>query len=135
MGTTLFEELGGEAELRGIIDEFVDRVFDDAMIGFLFRRANKARIKAFEYQLAAELLGSGETYRGRPLAEAHRPHRIMGGQFDRRREILRQVLVARGAPAQVIEAWLAHTDSLRPLITPDEGGACTDGPAPGHGRQ
>lgn len=125
MGKSLFLDLGGEIELREIIDEFIDRVFEDVMIGFLFARANKARIKEFEYQLAAEFLGSGGSYHGRSLAEAHRPHRIMGGHFARRREILRQVLEARAAPPHVVAAWLAHTDSLRPLITHDSGGECT----------
>ena len=125
MGLTMFQEIGGESKLRAIINEFVDRVFDDVMIGFMFQRVGRPRIKELEYQLAGQWLGSGEPYRGRPLTEAHGPHRIMGGQFDRRKEILRQVLVKHEAPAHLIEAWMAHTESLRPLITPDPPGHCS----------
>ena len=42
---SLFEQLGGEPTLRAIVDDFVDRCFDDMMIGFLFTRAERSRIK------------------------------------------------------------------------------------------
>ena len=47
-----YEEIG-EERLRAVIDEFVDRMFDDLMIGFFFRKASKARIKEMELQHAA----------------------------------------------------------------------------------
>ncbi|MGF1469748.1 MAG: group 1 truncated hemoglobin [Sandaracinaceae bacterium] len=125
-----FDRLGGEARLRPIIDAFVDRVFDDVMIGFFFRRASRERIKELEYQHAAEHLGGPVTYRGRPLDVAHRPHRIFGGQFARRMRILEQVLEEHGVPDDVREAWLAHTASLRPLITGDAGSECIGRPLP-----
>lgn len=119
-----FERVGGEAGLRAIIDEFVDRMFDDIMIGFMFRRASRERIKEMEYQHAAEHLGGPVRYRGRPLREAHAPHRIMGGQFARRSKILSDVLVAHGVPDDIREAWLAHVESLRGEITADRGSEC-----------
>ena len=76
-----FDELGGEPKLRAIVDDFVDRCFDDMMIGFLFQRADRDRIKRFEYQHAAEHLGGDIRYGGRPLDVAHGPHRIFGGKW------------------------------------------------------
>ena len=119
-----FDELGGEPKLRAIVDEFVDRCFDDAMIGFLFQRADRDRIKRFEYQHAAEHLGADVRYEGRPLDVAHGPHRIFGGQFARRRQILIETLRDHEVPDHVIAAWIAHQDSLRGLITKDEGSSC-----------
>lgn len=119
-----FDELGGEPTLRAIVDDFVDRCFDDTMIGFLFQRADRDRIKRFEYQHAAEHLGGPATYEGRPLDEAHGPHRIFGGQFARRRQILIETLRDHGAPTEVIDAWVAHQESLRPLITKDSDSNC-----------
>lgn len=117
---TPFERLGGEPAVRAIIDRFVDAVFDDLMIGFHFRAADRARVKAKEYEHAARHLGAPVPYTGRPLRAAHAPHPILGGQFDRRLKILEEVLEAAGAPADVREAWLAHDRALRAVITGGE---------------
>lgn len=119
-----FEELGGEPKLRAIVDDFVDRCFEDTMIGFLFARADRDRIKRFEYQHAAEHLGADIAYQGKPLDVAHGPHRIFGGQFSRRRQILIETLRDHEAPEGVIDAWIAHQDSLRALITKDPDSNC-----------
>ncbi len=124
MATTLFEDLGGEAALRPIIDRFVDRIFDDVMIGFFFRNARRERVKEKEYEFAARHLGADIPYTGRPIDEAHRAHPIMGGQFARRLTILKQTLEAFGVPEHVKAHWLAHTESLRPLVTADSGREC-----------
>lgn len=121
---SLFEQLGGEPKLRAIIDDFVDRCFDDLMIGFLFTRAERGRIKRFEFEHAANHLGAQIEYEGRPLAEAHGPHRIFGGQFDRRRQILIDTLRDHDAPEEVSKAWIDHQDSLRDLVTRDPDSNC-----------
>lgn len=123
---SLYEELGGEDRLRTIIEDFVDRVFADVMIGFFFRNATPKRIKELEFQLAAQHLGGPFEYKGRSMMVAHSKHPIMGGHFDRRREILRQTLEDHGVPPAVRDAWLAHTDSLRGQITKDPLGRCDD---------
>src|SRR5690606_20124106 len=119
-----FERVGGEAGLRAIIDEFVDRAFDGIMIGFFFRRSSRERIKEMEYQHAAEHLGGPVQYGGRPIPEAHAAHRIMGGHFARRSKILSDVLVKHGAPEDVRARWLAHIESPRPHVTSDRGSEC-----------
>lgn len=124
MAETLYEKLGGEAELRRIIDTFIDRVFSDRMIGFFFRSADKNRLKEMEFQFTARFLGAKIEYQGRPLEEAHAKHPIMGGQFMRRLQILRETLEEYGVCKEVREAWLSHTESLRPLITRDAGSDC-----------
>ena len=122
--TSDFERIGGEPALRAIIDEFVDRVFDDIMIGFHFRNASRERLREMEYQHAAEHLGGGVKYEGKPLRAAHAPHRIMGGQFERRKKILSDVLVEHGVDEGVRARWLAHVESLRDEITSDAGSEC-----------
>ncbi|MBC7170963.1 MAG: group 1 truncated hemoglobin [Polyangiaceae bacterium] len=126
---TDFERIGGEPALRAIIDEFVDRCFADVMIGYLFVRANRERVKRFEREHAAEHLGAQAEYGGRAMAEAHGKHRIMGGHFDRRATILREVLEAHDVPDDVRARWLAYHESLRALITSDAHGQCTPAPS------
>lgn len=120
----MYDRLGGEPGVRAIIADFVDRVFDDIMIGFFFRNSERERIKEFEFQHAAEHLGGPVIYAGRPLQAAHARHRIMGGQFARRKELLRKTLVDHAVPPDIMEAWLAQVESLRALITADPGSQC-----------
>ena len=124
MTHTLYEELGGEAKLRQIIETFIERVFEDRMIGFFFRNADKKRIKEMEFQLTARFLGADMEYQGKPLDEVHAKHPIMGGQFVRRLQILRETLEYYQVPKHIRDAWIEHTESLRPLITRDAGSDC-----------
>ena len=114
----------GEPRLRATIADFVARVAADTMIGFLFARVDLVRRAELEYQHAAEHLGGPVRYEGRPLRQVHAPHRIFGGQFARRREILRQTLDRHGVAPVVAERWLAHVDSLRAQITTDAASEC-----------
>ena len=114
---SLFEALGGEATLGPLIARFVDRMFDDIMIGYLFRAADRERVKEKEYEFAAQHLGAPIAYTGRPLSDAHRAHRVTGGQFMRRLQILKETLAAYQAPAAVTEHWVAQTLSLQAQIT------------------
>ena len=124
MNNSLFEKLGGECRLRPIIDTFIDRVFDDRMIGFFFRNADRTRIKEMEYQLTAKFLGADIEYRGKPIGKAHANHPIMGGHFARRRQIFKETLESFQVAEEIKTALLQHTDSLRPLITPEPGSSC-----------
>jgi hemoglobin len=121
---TLYERMGGEPALRAVIDDFIDRAFEDIMIGYLFRGADRARIKELEFQHASEFLGGPHEYEGRSLRAAHARHRIMGGQFARRLQLLRQVFAAHSVPEDVQAAFLAHNEALRDQITAQELGTC-----------
>jgi len=124
MQATLFDQLGGEPVLRALIDRFVDRVVADVMIGYLFARVNKERLKQLEYEFAAEHLGAKVTYSGRPLQQAHQRHAIMGGQFRRRLVILKETLAEFRVPEHIVEHWVAHTLALESSVTPDVDGHC-----------
>lgn len=120
----LIEKLGGMDKLRQIIDTFVDRTFSDLMIGFFFRKADRQRVKEKEFEFAARFLGADIPYTGRSIKEAHAAHRIMGGQFARRKKILEEVLREFNVPEDVILAWLEHTETLRSQVTAWKDSAC-----------
>ncbi|HEX7671799.1 MAG TPA: group 1 truncated hemoglobin [Polyangiaceae bacterium] len=122
--SSLFDQMGGEPALRAVIDRFIDRVFDDMMIGFFFRNASRERVKAKEYEFAARHLGADLPYTGKSIRDAHAPHPIMGGQFNRRLQILRETLEEMGVPEPVRAHWLKHTEALRSQVTRDASNAC-----------
>ncbi|MEL6177785.1 MAG: group 1 truncated hemoglobin [Myxococcota bacterium] len=122
----LFELAGGEPGLRAVVTTFYEAVFADIMIGYHFARADKQRLIDKEVELAARMLGARHiTYTGRPMVEAHARHRIFGGQFDRRLQLLRQAMEAHHLPEPVQEAWIEHTQAMRALITDDEDSNCS----------
>src|SRR5687768_3046185 len=123
---TPFEELGGEPVLRTIIREFVERMTSDAMIGFFFSSVDKRRLAEMEYRFTARFLGAPIEYTGKQIKDAHAAHPIMGGQFDRRRKILEEVIDEYGVPPEVKRTWLQHVDSMRRLVTRDAPGECDD---------
>lgn len=133
--TTYFEQIGGQFGLLAIIEDFVEGVCADTMIGFFFSKIDRARLKRMEYEHAAEFLGADIAYTGRALHDAHRRHPILGGHFARRRQILKQTLERHGVPGPILEAWLAHQDALREQITRDEITQCNDVPPPGGTRK
>jgi hemoglobin len=111
--TTLFDQLGGELVLRAIMDRFVDRVVTDPMIGYLFKKTNRRRLKVKEYEHAALHLGASVTYTGRPIDTVHAPHPIRGGHFDRRLQLLKETLDEFDVPEQIRRHWISHTENLR----------------------
>lgn len=126
---TPLEELGGKEKLLEIIQYFYKNVVVDPMIGFMFKNVELSKLIEREFEFNAVILGDkNTTYKGRGMRRAHNPHRIMGGQFERRQQLLREALSTCHAPASVSALWLAHNESLRPQITSDPARHCASTP-------
>ena len=122
----LFDQIGGEA-LRSVLTDFYDRLFKDVMIGFMFQGKDKQQLIQREWEFTAGFLGAPSiTYSGRPLRTAHAQHRIFGGHFERRLQVLRETLADHHVVADVQDAWIEHTQALRAQITTDTGSECKD---------
>lgn len=124
MTEALYERAGGAEKIRVVLTDFYQTVFADRMIGFLFKGADQARLIERELGLTLRALGADVPYTGRALAMVHARHPILGGHFMRRRKLLADAMERHGLPADVRDAWLAHTDGLRSEITPDRGDEC-----------
>lgn len=111
-----YEQVGEEAVQRAMT-RFVDAVFKDFIIGFLFENSDRDRIIRHEVELARAHLGGPSRYTGRPLGAVHRPLRINKGHFRRRLAILEHVLTEEGLSTEVIEGWVAHDAALEAVIT------------------
>ncbi len=120
---SLFDQIGGDA-LRAVIEDFYERVFADIMIGFLFIGKDKQRLIDKEWEFTAQLLDGEVKYTGKPMREAHAKSPILGGHFERRLQILKNVMADHDVPAPVRERWIEHTLSLRAQVTADKGSEC-----------
>lgn len=127
---TPYQQLGGEAVLRPLVQDFVRRVVGDMMIGHLFHGVDVALLVERELEFTARFLGAERPYSGRPMRETHQRLRILGGQFDRRTQILKETLQHYQVPADIQQVWIGHVEHLRPQVTADGWGECADVPQP-----
>jgi len=95
----------------------VQRISTDMIIGFFFADKDLDRIVDKEFELASTHLGGPHAYTGRPLGQAHAPHRINAGQFRRRLALLRTVLREHGVDEDIIERWIDHDQRLLSVVT------------------
>ncbi|MBA2664996.1 MAG: group 1 truncated hemoglobin [Bradymonadaceae bacterium] len=113
----LVEELGGEQRLHELMTRFYDRLFADMMIGFFFTGLDKAHLVDSQISyIRARLGGSRTSYEGPPIRKAHQHLPILVGHFDRRHQILKEVLTEYQLADHVRDAWLGLDASLRDLI-------------------
>ncbi len=122
---TDYERLGGDEGLSRLVRAFVDRVFEDFIIGFLFAGKDRARFVQHETAFAAAHLGGPRAYAGRPLGAVHGPLKINRGHFRRRHAILRHVLREHGVDDAVIARWIGAEQGLERVVT--TGIDCVDG--------
>jgi hemoglobin len=111
-----YEQVGGEAGVRAVLQALYDRLFDDAIVGFLFEGKDKQHIVDAQVAFTCAFLGGPQRYRGKPLPEAHAALPLLQGHFDRRHHLLGQVLRERGVPEAARNAWLQVDESLRPSV-------------------
>lgn len=120
----IYDETIDIEKLKNIVNKFVDKMFDDVMIGFFFRKADRTRIKEKEFEFLADYLGFDVEYTGMTITEAHQKHPIMGGQFSRRKQILKEILEEFQVSEQVIESILQHTENFRMAVSKTRNSDC-----------
>lgn len=118
--------VGGTDGLRAIVTEFYARVFDDLMIGYLFKGLDRARLIELEVQFTARAAGLDIRYEGRGMRAAHGHLAISLGQFQRRYVILAETLRDLAVDGEFADAWLGHVRALRRAVVkpPVPGAAC-----------
>ena len=113
----LVERIGGRARLRAILDVFYQRLFDDVLVGFFFHGHDLARIVDGQCAFLLWAFGEEREYHGRHPSVAHRGLApILRGHFDRRLQVLREVLEAEGLEPADIAAWLRVEESMRGVV-------------------
>lgn len=112
-----FDQLGGVEGIKPIIQSFIDKVYGDMIIGFLFINVDKEQLIAREVEFASRHLGGSVSYTGKPIGPVHRKHPINKGHFHRRLWLLGNTLDEHGVNPDIKERWLSHNRQLEPVIT------------------
>jgi hemoglobin len=115
-----YERIGGQPVVERVIQAFVQRAFNDFIIGFLFTGRDQERIIRHEVEHASRVLGARVPYTGRPLDAVHRPLLLNKGHFRRRLAILRDELYRHHVDPEVVERWLEADRRLEGILTGTE---------------
>lgn len=80
---SLYERIGGEAAIEGLVDAFYDRVMKDEALRPIFAHSPMDSLRRMQREFFAAALGGPIVYAGRPLREAHAGHGITVVHFRR----------------------------------------------------
>ena len=117
MAWGMVDRIGGPDRLRAIVERFYQRMANDTIVGFFFAGRNLDKIIAGQTAFLMRCFGATERYRGRPPNKAHVTlPPIRRGQFDRRMQILREILTEEGLPGEDVEAWVRVEEGFRGLL-------------------
>ena len=109
----LKDEVGAE-KLEVLVHEFYQRVMDDLMIGFLFNKIDiEEQSQKLIHYMSTHIGTPTEKYRGMSVRQGHEAIPILPGHFDRRHQILKDILEVHLVPAHVRKAWLDLDLALR----------------------
>jgi hemoglobin len=114
MGTSIYEEIGGEPAVTVVVDRFYERLLADPGLGRYFAGTDLTRLKAHQRALVTVALGgTSAQYAGRMMHPAHAGLAITDDAFDAVLDHLRAVLADVGVPPPTSAKILAILQPLR----------------------
>jgi hemoglobin len=113
---TLYERLGGSASIDVAVDQFYERLLDDAALAPFFEGVPMARQRAHQKAFLTMALGGPAAYEGRGLDEAHAALAIDDHHVDLVAEHLAGVLLGLGVAPQLVDEVITAVDALRPTV-------------------
>jgi hemoglobin len=118
-GGTLWERLGGEANVKKVVDDFVALVGNDARVNvtrngkFALDEAKVVALKTRLVELISEASGGPLKYTGKSMKEVHKGMGITDAEFDATLEDLKKALEKNGAKPADVQAALAAAEATR----------------------
>ena len=79
---TLYDQMGGEAKMRAISEEFTAVILADPRINFTFANTDLAKFKQLIFEQFCELTGGPCKYTGRSMKESHEKLNATNAQFN-----------------------------------------------------
>jgi hemoglobin len=79
---TLYEQMGGEAKMRAISEEFTNTILADPRINFTFANTDLAKFKQLIFEQFCNLTGGPCKYTGRSMQESHDKLNVTNAQFN-----------------------------------------------------
>jgi hemoglobin len=125
---SLWDRLGGEANVAKVVELFVNLSLEDPSINFsrngtvVFNEAKEKELKQRLVGFISELAGGAVPYTGKGMAEAHQEMKIQGKEFDAFVKSLGFALQQNGVKPADIEELLEKVRATRKEVVTAPGG-------------
>lgn len=116
---TLYERLGGVYSIAAVVDDFIDRLMDDARLNAnpkvdeAHHRVSRAGFKYLVTEQVCWAAGGPQKYTGRSMRESHEHLGITPGEWEAFLDDLRQTFDKFGVPDEERRELFAIVDSTR----------------------
>lgn len=113
MKTSLFDRLGGFAQIRLIISDFYDRILDSEQLRPYFENIDVRRMIDHQTKFVSALMGGPASYSNEHLGRAHGHLGISPEEYVEMGEIFRETLEDFDVPEAEVDRLHAHILSLQ----------------------
>ncbi len=113
----LILELGGPPRLLHLLERFYERMSQDVMIGFFFDGKDLQQIASKQQEFILKAAGLSPRYSGKNPATAHLTlPPILDGHFDRRIQLLKELLAEEKVSSVSIATWIEFESAFRNVV-------------------
>lgn len=113
MKASLFDRIGGFAQVRLIVSEFYDRILDSEQLRPYFEDIDVRRLIDHQTKFVSALMGGPASFTNEHLARAHDRLDISPEEYEEMGEIFRETLEDFDVPEVEVERLHAHILSLQ----------------------
>jgi len=117
--TSLFEQVGGFAQVRLIVSDFYDRILDSENLRHYFEHIDVRRLIDHQTKFVSALMGGPVSFTNEHLARAHQHLGISPEEYEEMGEIFRETLEDHDLPEADVQRLHAHILSLQEIVTGD----------------
>jgi len=117
---SLFDRIGGFAQVRKIVSAFYTKVLDSDRLAPYFEHTDLRRLIDHQTKFISQVLGGPASYGLEHLARAHAPLQILPDHFEEVADLLRETLEDFDLDPADVERLDHQVRSLRPHIVAAE---------------
>lgn len=112
-GTTLYEQLGGEAGVAHIVDNFITEISFDPVIFKHFEESDQQRFRTKLIEQVCEISNGPCRYTGDSMQDTHKKMHITESEFNRTVDLLINAMNKAKVPHTAQNRLLARLKELR----------------------
>lgn len=116
---SLYERIGGEEAISGMVDSFYEKVIADPILAPYFKDVPMDRLRTMQRELFGAATGGPVVYSGRPLREVHQHMGISRGDLQRFTDILISTLESHGIANDDVRDIMSRINIYADEITDD----------------